>query len=1313
MRNKKTIIAFTLVMAMVFSCMTSLFSVSAAAYTLVERTDKAYDIDEGVRYTEYDLTSGVNGNTEVANMITFSSADYIPMVFTCYAGTASQLKNQYSCAVNKYGYDVIGAMNGSFFDMSNGMLIGINISNGKITCAHAGYSDEVVAFSSDGHFDVVKSCISYTLTIDGKDVPNGIYYINKTPGKNGTFGDRFYYFDASCGSVCDTYDTTPGYEVVCRKVENTELVVGGTLIGEVIEVKADSYGYRLADDYNTVSDKFVLFVKNGSSYANYVKNLEAGAKVEINAAETVAESVEIMENASSVITNVGWLVKDGVDQTEIQSTIGTHSVTLKARWNAFGIKEDGTYVFFTSEGGSSGSGDRSVTLKDVAKVMKDAGCVNVIRMDGGGSVGLYVKDDGSGEPGYKTSSSRAISDCILIVKRPQASDELVEELDRLLLQAEGALEAAPDADLQAVYDKALAVKNAATSTSGDIRREVMNLGEFFSGGAALTDAINKAKSIKYTDYSDAQLEIIRSAYDYALAVKNTQDATPAAIKEASERLLEALRSNKVNLALSGEVNIVGSKLTGSPTVAAATYKANLNDGVALENGTYNGTDWFGFYVNGDNANNNSVSGVVIDGETYNVGTAVIDLKETKTWGNVRVNTWAAGVSGIAAPSRMIISSSDDGEEWTVVGDLDLGTPGTVYWAENDFGKVTSRYVRLQSCWKSGTGVFTFINEIEIYEAFDAVSGDVGWVNGFNQKISTGSAYIFTAATTPDLGLDVANVRWSQTAYLTWDEEKQGFKVYKTKSPNGADGGALPEGAIAIGVHSSEQAGDPSVANRAYITTAKVGDFIEFHNIFVDIEDVYPGGYFKIVSADDFNSDYNGIHSPEEYEIPTTTLKPMTGEINLVPDQAYDKIAGNGVDPTYSFDENGVLSVGTEKAGGWPCIHTDYARPIMVEFDKAEIELDFTVGAGGETSILLFITEDYYIKLSQNVGGQLGAGNGDLYSGTYKVRCKLSEIKAYDTSNEAAQHYQGQKELVPDEDGTITFTGITIFATGSTTVTINSMKLYVAKEYAPGDIDGDLDGDGKSTSDDAILLLRHCLFEEDYPISSKIDLDFNKDGKVNSDDAVYLLRHALFNEDYPLYPKTYTVKWLNYDKSVISSVSVQEGSKPAYRGETPVKPADNNNEYVFDGWSPAIEAATANAEYTAQYKTASHEYGDWITDSEPGELINGSKHRECSKCGHVETQSIPATGGDGVGGQGTVTHQDGSVIITYAWAKTETGVKVVLVAENTTGSAITDTVTVKCGTQSKSVMIRNIPAGGTKEASAEFTTSDAEPVITVK
>ena len=83
----------------------------------------------------------------------------------------------------------------------------------------------------------------------------------------------------------------------------------------------------------------------------------------------------------------------------------------------------------------------------------------------------------------------------------------------------------------------------------------------------------------------------------------------------------------------------------------------------------------------------------------------------------------------------------------------------------------------------------------------------------------------------------------------------------------------------------------------------------------------------------------------------------------------------------------------------------------------------------------------------------------------------------------------------------------------------SMLFSVAASVAPVFAEpsayllGDIDGNGKVTSDDAVYLLRHTLFPEAYPLSDFADFDHNE--KITSDDAVYLLRHTLFPDAYPL------------------------------------------------------------------------------------------------------------------------------------------------------------------------------------------------------
>ena len=63
--------------------------------------------------------------------------------------------------------------------------------------------------------------------------------------------------------------------------------------------------------------------------------------------------------------------------------------------------------------------------------------------------------------------------------------------------------------------------------------------------------------------------------------------------------------------------------------------------------------------------------------------------------------------------------------------------------------------------------------------------------------------------------------------------------------------------------------------------------------------------------------------------------------------------------------------------------------------------------------------------------------------------------------------------------------------------------------------GDMNSDGVVSDSDAVYLLRHTLFKDEFPLP--MDGDVNSDGVVSDADAVYLLRHSLFKNEFPLYP----------------------------------------------------------------------------------------------------------------------------------------------------------------------------------------------------
>ncbi|MBO5914132.1 MAG: phosphodiester glycosidase family protein [Clostridia bacterium] len=817
------------------------------------------DVNEAVSYEKLSITSGQNGNTLTAVGLEFDPDDgYIPMVFSGYSGNSAVLKTQYNIATQKYGYEVPAIINGAFFSMDSGTttygnygtLVGIVISNGKIASAHAGYSDSVVAFGSDGSMNIVKSSLDYKLYINGEEIKNGLYYINKTSGSKvaSNWSNNFYYYDTSCGRVCDTYAICPGYEVICEKVDNTDLTVGGTLKGKVLEVKENSYGAAIAEESMDLSNKFVLFVKSSSPNAKYVKDLAAGDSINIGVNETNIAAKEIMENANSVITNVGWLVKDGVDRTRIDAEIGTHKVTLQARWTAFGQKEDGSYVFFTSEGGSTGAGG-SLTLRDVADYMISKGCVNVIRMDGGGSSAMYVSNTGNGQPDYAQSSTRSVGDCILVVKKSSVKDEALEAaLQAKIDEAKAALAEAPNESISALVSAAEALLASEAPVSGDVRKMLSDLSGALSGKDELTDLVAQATGISYKDYSEAVLGEIRAAYDNAVAILGSEEATFEDVENAAEKL-ETL------LALTGESTLVvstgASYTTTEPNRGAGN--AHNDDGIRLSDGSKGNADAGLATYAGWNSPDKSKPNVV---------EVTFDLGEAKATNSYTVYM-AGGNWGINLPKGCIsieVFASDDNETFKSVAkavEEDIvhtgGTEATDSWSTYTItatGKkaVAAKYIKVVITHKAQGNGFIWIDEVEAGLSGTPVT-DAIYVTNFNQSIQSGNCNIFTPAIGTITGTN-ANHKWTTNVILEATENAGEYVVVRKFKGNGtAVDITLEANQIMIAAHTWDETVPGSGANEKLLGTAEVGQKVMLYGI--DVENCVAGvaAYIKLLEEE--------------------------------------------------------------------------------------------------------------------------------------------------------------------------------------------------------------------------------------------------------------------------------------------------------------------------------------------------------------------------------------------------------------------------------------------------------------------------------
>ena len=94
----------------------------------------------------------------------------------------------------------------------------------------------------------------------------------------------------------------------------------------------------------------------------------------------------------------------------------------------------------------------------------------------------------------------------------------------------------------------------------------------------------------------------------------------------------------------------------------------------------------------------------------------------------------------------------------------------------------------------------------------------------------------------------------------------------------------------------------------------------------------------------------------------------------------------------------------------------------------------------------------------------------------------------------------------------------------------------------------------------------------------------------TEDATYT---ATFTESI----KKYTVIWKNWDGSVLETdYAVEHGTFPKYDGKTPIKPATEAVNYIFDGWKPQISGLTSDVTYTATFEEKVKTYSiTWLAE----------------------------------------------------------------------------------------------------------------------
>ncbi len=82
---------------------------------------------------------------------------------------------------------------------------------------------------------------------------------------------------------------------------------------------------------------------------------------------------------------------------------------------------------------------------------------------------------------------------------------------------------------------------------------------------------------------------------------------------------------------------------------------------------------------------------------------------------------------------------------------------------------------------------------------------------------------------------------------------------------------------------------------------------------------------------------------------------------------------------------------------------------------------------------------------------------------------------------------------------------------------------------------------------------------------------------------------IYTATYNTTVNSYLVQFVNEDGTVLQEETLDYGTLPSYKGETPEKEEDEQYIYTFDKWDAEIAEVTGDAVYTATYKTKTKSY----------------------------------------------------------------------------------------------------------------------------
>ncbi len=312
-----------------------------------------------------------DGTPKLGHTITFNpnSSDAMLVVSSGSNTSSRKTLSALAASMEKQGVKVIGGINGDFYNLTTAVPIGVVVTDGRlISSNNPGWNG--IGFKEDG--SVVLGAPDFNIKGIYNESEFQISRFNKVQSEIGPF-----LYSKDYGA--NTGTTVPSLEIVLD-ITMGELAIGSMVVATVSDIRMNATATPIGDN------QLVLSVRNDKPGYALMSQFKIGDGIQIQFNDPSGKWIGVKQ----VVGGDKILIRDGA----IVSGLATKDFNP---FSAIGVKSNGDVVLYQVDGRTDAS--QGVSSSEAAQFLRNLGCVQAIKLDGGGSSAILAR-----MPGYDSSS---------------------------------------------------------------------------------------------------------------------------------------------------------------------------------------------------------------------------------------------------------------------------------------------------------------------------------------------------------------------------------------------------------------------------------------------------------------------------------------------------------------------------------------------------------------------------------------------------------------------------------------------------------------------------------------------------------------------------------------------------------------------------------------------------------------------------------------------------------------------------------------------------------------------------------------------